>query len=115
MWLVTEEVSAKVAGLEGEGRLGRSCRSVQCACGEVVNPGVRRGWERGRLGAGISRSLFFFCIFVFNLSLPRYTLEGALEINEDTVTTSLKSCGTMSHFSGQGCRSGVLRARLGFG
>lgn len=65
MWLVTEEVSAKVAGLEGEGRLGGSCRSVQCAGGEVVNPGVRRGWERGRLGAGISRNLFFFLYICF--------------------------------------------------
>ena len=47
--------------------------------------------------------------------MPEYALEAALEIKEDTVTTTLKSCGTMSTSSGQGCRGGALRAGMGFG
>lgn len=41
--------------------------------------------------------------------MPEYALEAALEIREDTVTTTLKSCGSMSTSSGQGCRGGALR------
>lgn len=114
--MVTDEVSGKVAVLEGEGRLGPAAKMFRkCAAWDDVVNCIVNGERRGEMQpCDMNLKEPFFSMFVFNLRVPRYALKAAVDIKEVIVIATLKSCGTIRSYFGEGCRSGVLRAGLGF-
>lgn len=90
--MVPDLSSAKGAGLEGEGTLGAAASTFKkCTSLEARNYSNEMLGERQPSDMNLKEPSIFW--FVFNLRVPEYALEAALEIKEDTVFTTLKAMG----------------------
>ena len=108
--MITDKLFMKVAGLEGEGRLGKLGPGLKCSESMQVWEAVDyndEGLGKRRLGDTNLKSFYFLCLFL-NLGVPEYALESALETKEGSVLKRLWD-------DEQELQNGALRAEQDFG
>ena len=105
-----DKLFMKVAGLEGEGRLGKLGLGLKCSESMQVWEAVNyndEGRGKRRLGDTNLKFFYFLCLFL-NLGVPEYALESALKIKEGSVLKRLWD-------DEQELQNGDLRAEQDFG
>lgn len=110
MCVIIDKLFMKVAGLEGEGRLGKLGPGLKCSESRQVWEAVNysdEGLGKRQLGDINLKSFYFVCLF-FNLRVPEYALESALKIKEGSVLKRLWD-------DEQELQNGALKAEQDFG